>query len=248
MTPEFSSGRQFPLLTERQALDGSEINGIDQGNFTLGPSADARITFIDEVAQFQNTLGVYLIDPGRHDPQPQGRVPADRACRGRSEPTCGVRPGGGPLQTGDSVLLSTCHDPGELQEGTAVRPVPHRRRLDPERRPPERRARVPARQSMRRGRRRSCSRPSTATFSRSRATSSTAPIRRRAGSPTLSTRRRHPDRLGAGARRHRPHRHVRGPGPGDAATSISTTRSFRSTCCRPSSSTSASCRRSRPTS
>ena len=116
VTPEFTSGRAFPQLSERQALDGSRINGIDQGNFTLGPSADARIVFVDEVAQFQNTLGVYLIraDGTIHSPKivfPQ----IEHADADRSQPV--VRPGGGPLQPGDAVLLSQLYDPGELQEG-----------------------------------------------------------------------------------------------------------------------------------
>jgi Ca2+-binding RTX toxin-like protein len=116
VTPEFTSGRAFPQLSERQALDGSRINGIDQGNFTLGPSADARIVFVDEVAQFQNTLGVYLIgaDGTIHSPKivfPQ----IEHADADPSQPV--VRPGGGPLQPGDAVLLSQLYDPGELQEG-----------------------------------------------------------------------------------------------------------------------------------
>ena len=117
VTPEFTSGRQFPQLTERQALDGSTINGIDQGNFTLGPSADARITFIDEVAQFQNTLGVYLIDADGTIRSPKIVFPQiEHADADPSQPV--PRPGGGPLQTGDAVLLSQLYDPGELQEGT----------------------------------------------------------------------------------------------------------------------------------
>ena len=143
VTPEFTSGRQFPELTERQALDGSRINGIDQGNFTLGPSADARITFIDEVAQFQNTLGVYLIDADGTIRSPKIVFPQiEHADDDASQPV--PRPGGGPLQAGDAVLLSQLYDPGELQEGGAVRPVLHHRGLDAERRAPERRARVPA--------------------------------------------------------------------------------------------------------
>ena len=118
VTPEFTSGRQFPQLAERQALDGSRINGIDQGNFTLGPSADARIVFIDEVAQFKNTLGVYLIDADadRTIRSPKIVFPEiEQADRDSNQP--GVRPGDGPLKRGDFVLLSQLYDPGELQEG-----------------------------------------------------------------------------------------------------------------------------------
>ena len=104
-------------LTERQALDARAINGVDQGNLTLGPSADARITFIDEVAQFQNTLGVYLIDADGTIHEPQDRVPADRACRGRSEPAGRRGRAAARCSRATRSLLSELYDPGELQEG-----------------------------------------------------------------------------------------------------------------------------------
>jgi hypothetical protein len=115
VTPEFTSGRQFPQLSEGDALAPSQINGIDQGNFTLGPSADARITFIDELAQLQNTLGVYLIDADGTIHSPKIVFPQiEHADADPSQPA--VRPGG-PLQPGDAVLLSQLYDPGELHEG-----------------------------------------------------------------------------------------------------------------------------------
>ena len=123
ITPEFTSGRQFPQLTEGQALAPSQINGIDQGNFTLGPSADARITFVDELAQFQNSLGVYLIDPDGtiHD----ARMVFPQIEHADADPSqAAVRPGGGPLQPGDAVLLSDLYDPGRSAGGRPVRPVP----------------------------------------------------------------------------------------------------------------------------
>jgi Ca2+-binding RTX toxin-like protein len=116
VTPEFTSGRAFPQLVERQALPDASINGIDQGNFTLGPSADARITFIDEAAQFQNTLGVYLIDADGAIRSPKIVFPRiEHAEADPDQPA--VRPGGGPLEPGDAVRLSQLYDPGELQEG-----------------------------------------------------------------------------------------------------------------------------------
>jgi Ca2+-binding RTX toxin-like protein len=116
VTPEFTSGRQFVQASEGDALAPAQINGIDQGNFTLGPSADARITFIDEVAKLQNTLGVYLIDGDGTIHSPKIVFPQiEHADADPSQPR--VRPGGGPLQSGDSALLSTLYDPGELQEG-----------------------------------------------------------------------------------------------------------------------------------
>jgi Ca2+-binding RTX toxin-like protein len=116
VTPEFTSGRTFPQLSERQALADSRINGVDQGNFTLGPSADARIVFINEVAQFQNTLGVYLIDADGSIRSPKVVFPQiEHADADPSQPV--VRPGGGPLQTGDFVLLSALYGADNLQEG-----------------------------------------------------------------------------------------------------------------------------------
>jgi hypothetical protein len=116
VTPEFTSGQTFPQLTEQQALGTAQIRGVDQGNFTLGPSADASIIFIDEVAQFENSLGVYLIDPDGTIQSPKMVFPRiELADADPSQPD--VRPGGGPLQPGESVLLSTLYDPGELQEG-----------------------------------------------------------------------------------------------------------------------------------
>ena len=116
VTPEFTSGRQSAQLTEQQALAPGQINGIDQGNFTLGPSADATITFIDEVAKFQNSLGVYLIDPDGtiHDPTmvfPQ----IEHADADPGHPIS--RPGGGPLESGQTVALSDLYDAADLQEG-----------------------------------------------------------------------------------------------------------------------------------
>ncbi|HEX5079790.1 MAG TPA: Ig-like domain-containing protein, partial [Geminicoccaceae bacterium] len=115
VTPEFSSGRQFPQLSERSALNSAQVNGIDQDNFTLGPSADARITFVDEVARFQDSLGVYLIDGGTiHSP----RIAFPQIEHADADPgNLLVRPGGGPLHAGDAILLSDLYTPADLHEG-----------------------------------------------------------------------------------------------------------------------------------
>ncbi len=116
VTPEFTSGRQFPTLTEQQALDTAQIYGVDQGNFTLGPSADARIAFLDEVAAFENSLGVYLIDPDSTIHNPKMVFPRiELADADPNQPD--VRPGGGPLQPGDAVQLSQLYDSSELAPG-----------------------------------------------------------------------------------------------------------------------------------
>ncbi|MEM7021128.1 MAG: type I secretion C-terminal target domain-containing protein [Pseudomonadota bacterium] len=63
VSPEFTSGVRFPQLVELQAVPTSAINGVDQGNFVLGPAADASFVFGSEVAAFNSIVGVYLIDP-----------------------------------------------------------------------------------------------------------------------------------------------------------------------------------------
>jgi hypothetical protein len=116
VTPEFTSGRQSPTLTERQTLDPSQIHGVDQGNFTLGPSADASITFIDEVTKFQSSLGVYLIDPDGTIHNPKMVFPRfELADTDPSQPDVG--PGVGQLHPGDAVQLSQLYDSSELQPG-----------------------------------------------------------------------------------------------------------------------------------
>ncbi len=50
----------FPELIERQRLDPDRINGVNQARLTIGADGDAVVTFRDEVAAFQNVLGVYL--------------------------------------------------------------------------------------------------------------------------------------------------------------------------------------------
>ena len=51
----------LPPRTNREPLDPVLINGTDPRMLTIGEAGDARITLIDEVAGFRNTLGVYQI-------------------------------------------------------------------------------------------------------------------------------------------------------------------------------------------
>ena len=77
------------------------------------------------------------------------RSTAPRSCSRRSSTPRPIRasrrcrPGGGPLQPGDAVLLSQLYDPGELQEGAQFGLFLIADGWNPERRAPERRARVP---------------------------------------------------------------------------------------------------------
>ncbi len=51
----------LPPRTNREPLDPALINGTDPRMLTIGEAGDARITLIDELAGFRNTLGVYQI-------------------------------------------------------------------------------------------------------------------------------------------------------------------------------------------
>ena len=53
----------FPELIEGRRLNAERINGVDPARLTIGAERDAVVTFRDEVAAFENVLGVYLIDP-----------------------------------------------------------------------------------------------------------------------------------------------------------------------------------------
>ena len=109
----FVSAQPFPALSERGAIDPGLINGVDQGNLTLGPAADARIIFRDEFAALQNTLGVVLIgeDGELMDP----RIVFARVEHAERDPEFVIaRPGGGPLRPGDEIRLSELYTDGEL--------------------------------------------------------------------------------------------------------------------------------------
>ena len=87
-----SRRRRCRTLSEGGAVDLDLVNGVDQRNLVLGPNADATIIFRDEVARFQNTLGVVLI--GADGTLGPARIvfAAGRARRGR--PALPVRASG----------------------------------------------------------------------------------------------------------------------------------------------------------
>jgi hypothetical protein len=105
----------FPELIEEQRLDPGRINGVDQARLTIGADG-ATVTFRDEVAEFQDTLGVYLIDQ-------DGTIRDPKVVFARIEhadPLPGlphVRPGGGPLAPGDDVALSDLYPNTDLEPG-----------------------------------------------------------------------------------------------------------------------------------
>ena len=104
-------------LVEGHKLDPALINGVAPEFLTLGAGGDATIRFVDEVAAFQNALGVYLIAPEGtiHDPQ----IAFARIEAAAADPRFPfARPGGGPLAAGDAVALSELYDATQLVRGT----------------------------------------------------------------------------------------------------------------------------------
>jgi uncharacterized protein YegL len=104
-------------LVERQGLDPALVNGVDAGRLVIGPGRDATIVFKDEVAAFQNALGVYLIAPDGtiHDPE----ILFARIEAAEADPRFPfARPGGGPLHAGDAVQLSELYGADQLAPGT----------------------------------------------------------------------------------------------------------------------------------
>jgi hypothetical protein len=108
----------LPPLAEGVPVLDEAINGVPREALTLTGGRNAAISFVDEYAGFQNSLGVYLVGP-------DGEITAPRWVFERIEHALpddsvdpSVRPGGGPSQPGDTVWLSDLYDPAELQEGT----------------------------------------------------------------------------------------------------------------------------------
>jgi hypothetical protein len=116
VTPQFTSAGPLPTANEGVRLPDGQINGVDQGNLTLGPSADATIVFGSELATFVSTLGVFLIDPNGQMVDPKIVFPEiEQAEADPNFPS--IRPGGGPLAAGDAVALGELYDSSELHPG-----------------------------------------------------------------------------------------------------------------------------------
>ena len=108
----FVSAQPFPRLSEGEAIDLALINGVDPGNLTLGPAADARIIFRDEIATFRNTLGVVLI--GEDGQLIEPRIVFPLVEHADADPQFGSARPGGPLSPGTEVALSDLYTNGEL--------------------------------------------------------------------------------------------------------------------------------------
>ncbi|MEZ5847114.1 MAG: CSLREA domain-containing protein [Geminicoccaceae bacterium] len=106
----------FPQLVEKQTVPIDEINGADPARFVIGEDGDASITYLNEYAGYQSVLGVYLLDENQQIGE--ARIVFDRIEDAETSPVAGVsesaRPGGGPLNSGDTVMLSDLFSAEEL--------------------------------------------------------------------------------------------------------------------------------------
>ncbi len=106
----------LPPLAEKVPLPDAAIQGAPL--FLIGASGDAEIAFVDEVAAFQSSLGVYLIDPDGTIGDTGWAFEQIEHKDASADASSAARPGGGPLAPGDSVLLSDLFDPADLTPGT----------------------------------------------------------------------------------------------------------------------------------
>lgn len=106
----------LPPLAEKVPLPDSEIHGAPL--FLVGPSGDAEIAFVDEVAAFQSSLGVYLVGPDGTIGATSWAFERIEHADASADASAAARPGGGPLEPGDAVQLSDLFDPADLTPGT----------------------------------------------------------------------------------------------------------------------------------
>jgi hypothetical protein len=105
----------LPPLAEKVPLPDSEIHGAPL--FLVGPSGDAEIAFVDEVAAFQSSLGVYLVGPDGTIGATSWVFERIEHADASADASAAARPGGGPLAPGDAVQLSDLFDPADLAPG-----------------------------------------------------------------------------------------------------------------------------------
>lgn len=118
----FVDGLPLPDLAESRAIDDPRINGVNSNNLAIGNGGDAAIIFRDEVALFQNSIGVYLIGENGEMLDPKLAFFAVEHAEPQFDENgvqqnAFIRPGGGPLSPGDQVLLSELYPDVDLQPG-----------------------------------------------------------------------------------------------------------------------------------
>jgi Ca2+-binding RTX toxin-like protein len=121
-TTNFFNAPNLPELVETRTVAGSRINGVDGRNLAIGDGGDAAIIFRDEIALFQNSVGVYLIGENGEMIDPKIAFFAVEHAEtfvdeNGNQPFAFIRPGGGPLSPGDQVLLSELYPDQALEPG-----------------------------------------------------------------------------------------------------------------------------------
>ncbi len=120
----FVEAQPLPDLSERDAVSRSQIkiNSVNADNLVIGEGGDAAIIFRDEVAFYQNNVGVYLIgDDGEMLDPKLAFIAVEHADAffddDGNQQFAFIRPGGGNLSPGDEVLLSTLYPDLDLAPG-----------------------------------------------------------------------------------------------------------------------------------
>ena len=121
--PSLNNADPLPELVENQSIPNTEINGVDRNHLVVGEGGDAAIIFRDEVALFQNSVGVYLIGENGEIWDPRLAFAAVEHSdifldENGVQQHSFIRPGGGPLSPGDQVLLSELYPGQTLPPGT----------------------------------------------------------------------------------------------------------------------------------
>ena len=121
--PTFVEAAPLPDLVERRKIAESDINGVNADNLVVGEGGDAAVIFRDEVALFQNSVGVYLIGENGEMLDPKLAFAAVEHSdeffdENGNQQHAFIRPGGGPLSPGDQVLLSELYPGQDLPPGT----------------------------------------------------------------------------------------------------------------------------------
>lgn len=121
--PSLNDADPLPELAESKTISNAEINGVDGKHLVVGEGGDAAIIFRDEVALFQNSVGVYLIGENGEIWDPKLAFAAVEHSdvfldENGVQQHSFIRPGGGPLSPGDQVLLSELYPGQTLPPGT----------------------------------------------------------------------------------------------------------------------------------
>ena len=119
---KFVNAPNLPDLEETRTVTDSSINGVDGRNLAIGDGGDAAIIFRDEIALFQNSIGVYLIGENGEILDPKIAFFAVEHANtfvdeNGNQQFAFIRPGGGPLSPGDQVLLSELYPDQVLEPG-----------------------------------------------------------------------------------------------------------------------------------